>query len=198
MKEYHKINTLFKRDEKGKIIEGSWSMEEFWYLRHNTWVFTEKVDGTNIRVHLSPEGVRFGGRTDNAQMTTSIIDLLQKTFSGAHPEQAMTLYGEGYGPKIQSGGKYRPDQGFILFDVMIDGLWLRRDSVEQIAKEFFIETVPIIGHGSLEDAIEWVKSGVRSHWGDFLAEGIVMTPEVPLQTRRGERVIGKIKTRDFK
>lgn len=198
MKEYHKINTLFKRDEKGRIIEGSWAIEEFHYLKHNLWRFTEKVDGTNIRVHISPEGVRYGGKTDNAQIPTSLLDNLNKLFAGVHPENTMTLYGEGYGPKIQSGGKYRGDQGFVLFDVMIDGLWLRRDSVEDIAKQFGIETVPVIGRGNLEYAIDWVKNGVQSQWGDFVAEGIVMIPETELMTRRGERIIGKLKAKDFK
>lgn len=51
MKEYHKIQTCFKRDEKTKrIIEGDWTLPEFEYLKDCQWVFTEKVDGTNIRV----------------------------------------------------------------------------------------------------------------------------------------------------
>jgi hypothetical protein len=53
MKEYHKIQTIFKRDMTNKaksLFEGRWTMPEFEYLANNTWVFTEKVDGTNIRV----------------------------------------------------------------------------------------------------------------------------------------------------
>lgn len=51
MSEYHKINTLFKRDEKNLIIEGDYSCPEFAYLAENEWTWTEKVDGTNIRVN---------------------------------------------------------------------------------------------------------------------------------------------------
>ena len=51
MKEYHKIQSVFKRDiANGKIIEGKYSLPEFEYLKDNQWVFTEKVDGTNIRI----------------------------------------------------------------------------------------------------------------------------------------------------
>jgi hypothetical protein len=35
MNEYHKIHTIFKRDEKGKLIFGDFSRPEFEYLQHN-------------------------------------------------------------------------------------------------------------------------------------------------------------------
>ena len=53
MKEYHKIYTIFKRNPKTKyktLLEGKYSLPEFEYLKDCIWVFTEKIDGTNIRV----------------------------------------------------------------------------------------------------------------------------------------------------
>jgi len=53
MKEYHKIQTVFKRNPKNKLktlLHGNYSIPEFEYLKDNEWVFTEKVNGTNIRV----------------------------------------------------------------------------------------------------------------------------------------------------
>lgn len=47
MNEYHKIQTLFKRDmttKKKSLIEGQWTLPEFEYLANNRWIFTEKVD----------------------------------------------------------------------------------------------------------------------------------------------------------
>ena len=55
--EYHKITTLFERDSDTnfkKVIEGLYAKPEFKYLEGATWEFTEKVDGTNIRVVLTP------------------------------------------------------------------------------------------------------------------------------------------------
>ena len=49
MREYHKINSVFKRDERGNFIE-EYADDVFEYLKDNVWVFTEKVDGTNIVV----------------------------------------------------------------------------------------------------------------------------------------------------
>ena len=57
--------------------------------------------------------------------------------------------------------------------------------------------MPIIGHGSLVDAVVMAKSVLKSTFGDFMAEGIVVRPTVSLYTRSGNRIIGKIKTKDF-
>ncbi len=77
MNEYHKIETLFVRDMEGtkKLIEGEYRHPLVEYLKDNIWIFTEKVDGTNVRVHWDGHTVVFGGRTDNAQMPTVLFGL---------------------------------------------------------------------------------------------------------------------------
>jgi hypothetical protein len=67
--EYHKIQTIFKRDMASRrktLREGDWTLPEFEYLARNAWTFTEKVDGTNIRVIFKDGAVAFGGRTEDA------------------------------------------------------------------------------------------------------------------------------------
>lgn len=209
--EYHKIQTLFKRDlqaAKKSMIEGDWTTPELKYLADNEWEFTEKVDGTNTRIHWEPfmERVTFGGRTDNAQIPVKLLNYLQEAFhlsvfiDSEMPH--LTLFGEGYGPGIQSGGLYRVDQSFVLFDVVVHSddqdWWLQRLSVEDIADKLGIDSVPVIGSGTLFDAINKVKDGLTSEWGDFEAEGIVARPSVPMFDRKGQRIITKIKGRDFK
>ena len=82
MKEYHKIQSVYKRDEKThKFIEGQWSLPEFDYLKNNVWVWTEKVDGTNVRVIWDKEKLRFGGKSDNAQMPIFLLDRLNQIFT---------------------------------------------------------------------------------------------------------------------
>ena len=58
--EYPKIQTLFKRDDRNVIIEGDWSVPEFAYLADKPWRWTEKVDGTNIRLHWDGRKVTSG------------------------------------------------------------------------------------------------------------------------------------------
>ena len=212
MKEYHKIQTVFKRDEKTKhIIEGDYTLPEVEFLKDVTWVFTEKVDGTNIRVMWNGSSVVFGGKTEDAQIPVYLLYKLQELFEGTIKKQIfidsfgiepveVCLYGEGYGAKIQkAGASYIPDGvDFVLFDVKIGDLWLERENVVDIAKKFGIKVVPIIGEGTLTEAIEMVRKGFNSVWGDFVAEGIVARPKVELRNRRGERIIMKIKNRDFK
>jgi hypothetical protein len=79
-----------------------------------------------------------------------------------------------------------------------NSIWLERENVVDIAEKFGIRVVPIIGEGTLSEAIEMTRKGFKSVWGDFTAEGIVARPKVELLSRRGERIITKIKNRDFK
>jgi len=212
MKTYHKIQTIFKRDmaNKGKIIEGEYSLPEFEYLKDNSWVFTEKVDGTNIRVMWNGENVVFGGKTDNAQLPVFLLYKLQELFEGTQKKELfknvfdyenpqVCLYGEGYGAKIQKGGGNYIKGGvdFVLFDVMVSDWWLKGEDIQDIAEKLGIKIVPIIGKGTLGDMVEMTRSGFKSQWGDFQAEGIVARPEVELRTRNGDRIITKIKHKDF-
>lgn len=212
MNTYHKINTIFKRDmskSNNPIIIGDWSEPEFEFLANNQWVFTEKVDGTNIRVMWDGERITFGGKTDNAQMPAPLVERLTVTFLpmkelfaetfGTELGTSVCLYGEGYGAKIQKvGSLYRPDQDFVLFDIKIGNWWLNRPDVESIATKLNIDIVPIVGEGTLFDAIELVKVGMKSLWGDFISEGIVARPKVELKKRNGDRIITKIKTVDYR
>lgn len=213
MKQYHKIQTVYKRnpDNMRELYVGQYTLPEFEYLKDNIWVFDEKVDGTNIRVMWNGESVVFGGKSDNAQMPTFLLYKLQELFEGTtkkeifktlfvntEPDLKVCLYGEGYGAKIQSGGKYIPDGvDFVLFDVNINGFWMEREFVETVAKTFGIKITPIVGEGTLQDGIDMVKKGFNSKWGDFIAEGLILRPKVQILDRRGHRIITKIKNRDF-
>lgn len=209
MKEYHKIATVYLRDPETKfktLLKGQYAEPEFSYLANNEWVFTEKVDGTNIRVMVSMAGgpISFGGKTDNASIPAFLVEKLQERFL---PQAALLhemfpdggcLYGEGYGARIQKGGgNYRPDQDFVLFDVKVGDWWLQRSAVEDVSAKLTLDIVPIIGRGALSEMVEMARAGMQSRWGDFQSEGIVARPATELKTRNGKRIITKIKTKDF-
>ena len=208
MTPYHKIQSVFLRDPKEKhryLIQGEYTIPEFEYLKYNDWIFTEKVDGTNIRVMFHEGKVTLGGRTDGALIPAELTNHLIEVFTvqelnNVFPisETRVCLYGEGYGAKIQKGGgNYSSTQRFVLFDVKIDNTFLDRDNVEDIASSLGIDCVPIVGTGTLPDAVELCKKGFNSTWGDFQAEGIVARPRVELQTKLGNRIITKVKCKDF-
>lgn len=214
MIEYPKIKSIFKRDERThRVIEGDYSDPVFEYLYHTAWRWTEKIDGTNVRVMWGgeEETVRFGGRTENSQMPMTLVTCLGELFSTEYAvarfketfgTDPACLYGEGYGAKIQKGGgRYIPNgQGFCLFDVRVGDWWLKWGDVKDVAAKMDIEVATEIGVGSLGEAVAKAKEGFRSpvaYDSTLQAEGLVVRPMVDLRTRRGQRVMGKIKYKDF-
>lgn len=208
MREYHKIPTVFKRDPGTNfktLLDGQYATPALAYLRLNDWVFTEKVDGTNIRVMWHPgKGCTFQGKTDNAQIPAHLVNQLNEMFSGRlHRfggvfDGPVCLYGEGYGAKIQKGGgNYSDTQEFVVFDVKVGDWWLEWNSVEDIACKLDLRVVPVHSVGSLPKMVDIVGQGFKSAWGDFPAEGLVARPVVSLTARNGDRIITKLKTKDF-
>ena len=110
-----------------------------------------------------------------------------------------TLYGEGYGAGIQSGGYYRKDNSFIGFDVKVDDMYLLRENRDEIFNKLGVDIVPFMGTFTVDEAIEFVKKGFNSKVAEesHLAEGLVLRTPIGLQSRRGERIIFKVKTCDF-
>jgi ATP-dependent RNA circularization protein (DNA/RNA ligase family) len=208
MGEYPKIPTVYARDPATNyrtMIVGEFALPELEYLQNNIWEFTEKVDGTNIRVMFKDGVISFGGKTDNADIPVFLMAKLNEMFLPLQPkflelfnDAEVCLYGEGYGAKIQKGGgNYRQDQSFVLFDIRIGPWWLQRKDVDDIAVKLGLDSVPVIGEGTLHDMIEKVKAGFPSIWGNFMAEGIVARPKVELIARNGKRIITKSKHKDF-
>ena len=211
MERYHKIQTAYLRDPETNhktLLEGEWAKVEFGVLKDIGWYCTEKIDGTNIRVIWDGAEVAFKGKSDKASIPPHLLEQLTETFPAPKmykvfgvPESPMCLYGEGYGVKIQKGGNYMSDRvGFILFDVKIGVWWLKRWDIEGIADNLNVPIVPLIGVMRLEEAVRMVKEGFKSTIAEnknYMAEGLVMKPIVELFNRRGERVITKIKHKDF-
>ncbi len=151
MDEYPKINSVFKRDQKGKFTE-EYSTPEIEYLHFLDWRWDEKVDGTNVRVHWDQEKslVKFAGRTERSELPSRLVDKLiglfaTKIFEGADLP-TMTLYGEGYGAKIQKGGENYISDGcdFVIFDIKCGGLWLKRSDTINIAIKLMVNFIPSI------------------------------------------------------
>ncbi len=214
--DYPKIQTLFKRDEQNRIIETEYTMDEFRYLENNLWECTEKIDGTNIHVDFEVfeggEMIVFQGRTRKAEIPNHLKEYLIETFTSERLREAVPgfcendfcgkLFGEGYGMKIQKGGNYMKDRvGFILFDVYINGWWLFRKDCEEIAAKMQIPIVPLVGYKTIPEAIELVRTGFPSLIAEnrqYQAEGLVLKTPCGLKARNGERIITKLKTKDFR
>ena len=228
---YPKIETLFTRDKYTfKVIPGKFRNEAYSLIKE--WEWTEKIDGTNIRITYDEcplpcefdkksnisrkqvrkvveyeggyRGIKYDGRTDAAELPGGVVDYLDNKLSTTiileeFQDKKVVIYGEGYGGKIQKGGGYSQTQKFIVFDIFIDGFWLKRADVEEICNKLGLDLVPIILTGSLNEAVHIVKHGFMSKLGDgsVKSEGLIGRTKVPLFTHHGQRLITKLKTCDF-
>ena len=215
---YSKIQGLYKRytegDKKGKFIIGDYSEPEFELLKDITWLWEEKLDGTNLRVEITRHrlcpDVTIKGKTEKSQIPEHLLDKMKEMinkdkifelFPQSEELPDVTIFGEGIGYKIQNGCKYfggKKVVGFVVFDINIAGTWMTRETKEEMCEKLDLPIVPIIGQGNINTAIMQVKNGFTSTYGAFEAEGLVIRPFFELRNRRGRRIITKIKTIDFK
>ena len=211
MKEYHKIETLYKRDMDGtkKLIIGDFRNPAIEMIKDCKWIGKEKIDGTNIRVYWDGHKVQFNGRTDKANLHGHHVDYLRNTFCTPEAEQIFEenfgdkevfLFGEGYGAGIQKcGALYRPDKAFILFDVCVNNMYLPMGAIEEIATAFNILPVKVLKTGTINELVEFVKSKPTSECSieQQVVEGIVASPHIELRDQYGQRMVVKIKVADF-
>jgi len=133
--EYHKIETLYERDEKTHRLKPDLILKNRVYGIVNPWVWTEKIDGTNIRVMwqrwvaqcghyimskdqnfcgecgsavgvLADRGrVFFGGKTDNAQIHA---DLVKWLYAHITADSMAAAFSEDIGSAVIYGEGYGP------------------------------------------------------------------------------------------
>jgi hypothetical protein len=204
MTEYHKIETLYERDPKTfKVIPTALRNPVYGLIKE--WEFTEKIDGTNIRCMWQDGKLTLGGKTDSAQIHADLVRWLYDNVSAEKlaeifPDTTAVIYGEGYGAGIQKGANYNPTKKFIVFDVLVAGKWwLNWANTCDVARKLGLEVVPFIGTMTLEAATEMVHQGFQSRLADgkARAEGLVGRTAEPLFDKKGDRLIVKLKTRDF-
>ena len=209
MNKYPKIENVFVRDPKThKLIVNQYRNPIFESLRFARWDVTEKLDGMNIRI-MRPafaERLRLAGRSDQAQIPWGIQKWFEDHYrdlqAGLNQEDWMPfpvcLYGAGIGPGIQKAGdKYGHEQRVVAFDLIIGGRWATYDEMSSYL-EPCIEVVDRLPCFTLVDAINHAMRPFDSHHGSGKAKGVIAKPTHELRDQRGNRIITKIKTQDFK
>jgi hypothetical protein len=204
--QYPKINSAFKRDEKGKMLFGEYSSIEFIALKDAQWSAAEKIDGTNIR--LFKDGT-FRGRTDratfNPEQEVVLLKWAQK-FKEANLPDGAVMYGELYGKDIQAAGRdYSDEYEFCAFDIWLGNRWFDMGELHA-----FCDPVFPAAHGrgcmSLDDwTVCFVKGYYKKSYHTHSAcavkdvcEGVVLRPLCTLLDAQGNRIITKLKHKDFK
>lgn len=190
--------------------EGGYACPEF--AVQKKWRVQEKIDGTNIRIMIfggncvdSNPSIEFKGRTNKAQLHPKLLAALQAIdfthFFAAFPGRSAIFFGEGFGAGIQSGGIYRPDMSFILFDVYLSGRWSTREEVSQFAEMLNLETPHDFGLMTEDEIVSFVKSKPRGKYGNgnYILEGVIARSEplVRFNTMSANPVAWKLKVKDF-
>ena len=93
--------------------------------------------------------------------------------------------------------KARANALYNIFARWTDKGYNKRHAIEDIARALGIDAVPIVFEGTLDEAVAYVKTCPQSTIGTAPMEGIVCKPIVDVLTRNKERVIVKIKVKDF-
>ena len=173
--------------------------------------------------------IRIAGKTDNAQIPKNLLKHMQEKYTNEKILGALglkefipvsewksnynwddyskiptiyTIYGEGYGEGIQSGGWYiKGGNEFIVFDVKVNDIYLKTEARDEIATKLGAPIVPFKGYFTLDEAIDYVRKGFRSVVAENpevkMAEGLVLRTDLGLRNRMGNRLIVKIKYEDF-
>ena len=173
--------------------------------------------------------VRYAGKTDNAQIPKNLLKHMEEKYPKEKVLTALglkefipvsewdidhnwleydqipniyTIYGEGYGEGIQSGGWYiKGGNEFIVFDVKVNDIYLKTDARDEIATKLGAPIVPLMGYFTLDEAIDFVRKGFRSQVAQNpevkMAEGLVLRTDLGLRNRMGKRLIVKVKYEDF-
>ena len=205
--EYPKIKNVFKFDEKYRTILSL--NEPYESLKSISWYGSEKCDGMNIRINWDGHRISIAGHTEKSvvpdHMMKYLSDLfltqeMEYVFEQIFEDKEVTIFGEGYGYKIQTNGdKYIKDKvSFIVFDIHISDYWLERKNVEDICERMNLPIVPIVFNGTLDEAKEYV----RNHPASILSsehemEGLVLRPKVNIFDRNGFFITCKLKYRDM-
>lgn len=180
---------------KNAIIIGDYSLPEFKYLKNCVWDVTEKIDGTNMSYEIFFYGdgeiaaINIHGKTENANIPKDLLAVMESkmqelqdngTFTEAFKRTSkdedgnevytwpkkVTIFGEGYGAKIQGGGRYSASPKFIVFDITIENnngedVYLLHNNVKDICDKLGLDMVHYYGHMTIDDAESIIQTIAR-------------------------------------
>lgn len=214
MNTYQKIETLFEFDLATKQFIDKFYNPLVEQLKDYTWVFTEKIDGTNLRIHWDGYNLTYSGRTDDANFSEEqslwiesniVTKEIEQVFEQIFKDKWITIYGELYGKNIQKRGRFYSDNyQFKVFDIMLPILekplkekYVSRKVMESICKSLGYDTVPILFEGTINEGLSYVLNNDKSSFSEASLEGVVGKIKYDLLDENGKRIIIKIKKRDL-
>lgn len=222
MFKYPKIQSPWKRDKDGKFDFNEFTNTTLKMLATTPMCAQEKIDGTNVRVMYDGGGsVWYGGRTDKAETLkqwSDLGDFVQKSFplnkmQEVFGDKKVVVFGEGTSPAIQKAGNtYGLSAHFWLFDVVeLDENgkphWWPRSALDGLASKFHVTSPKYLSNLiTIWEIADMLDKRAKGEFEDVFkeifprenVEGFVLRPMEELVDPRGNRVITKVKVKDFK
>lgn len=207
MMQYPKNNSLYKRDPKTHTFLDELSEEAFGNIKR--WSVQEKIDGTNIRIHITKDeagqvSFRIKGRNEDSQIPKELNDYIYSHMMNLKIQEMKPftawLFGEGCGPKIQTNGhKYSLSPTFMLFDVFMNGNWCSRADVELCAHLFGFRTPQYFPIMTMEEAEAFVKTNPFSisSIDERIIEGVICRAYPMVLNIHHSPLMFKLKCCDF-
>lgn len=175
------------------------------YLSDKPWIMKRKLDGENLRIMWDGEQALWNGKSDNFQCSSALTDYMNNTFLEEIFEEKfgrdkrVYIFGEHMGPKSQGNELGLGNSECVIYDVKVNGTWLKPMDIISVAGYFgcktcydFMGNIPMDLSKTLSEYIAEVSLGIYEDW-----EGIVCVPLVECCYPTGERVICKIKNKDY-
>jgi RNA ligase (TIGR02306 family) len=177
---------------------------------------TEKLHGTNCRLGLVLDDGEFKlvagshkvRRTSGEglywePMDEAVMNLLTELCDEKH---SVVVFGEIFGPGIQDLDYGRPDHGFRVFDISVDGVYLDWDAILAACGPCGVHTVPLLYvgpyHAKLVEELTYgptVVSDAEDIRSKFKGrEGVVVTSLYEQVAPRGGRMIVKSVSADYR
>lgn len=182
----------------------------------------DKMTLDTIKGHTDKS--QFNQRTKDYLEKTFCTPEAETIFEDLYGENPVNVYGEFCSKDYNQNYGFL-DGIFFPFDVQNGetGKWWPRDAVETFAQRFNLKPVPVVFVGTIKQAVEWVKN-VELIWnqkkesqatkinnigvwyknyitdtakGFYPVEGLVGRPIVELLNANGERIITKVKCKDY-
>lgn len=207
---FQKIYAPFgRKNPKDRLVDTSIysrNWVEMFYKNNIPMLASEKVDGTSVGIVWDGERISFIGHTDKSQFAPRYLEYLQSRFGTKEFEacveeifedKSVILYGEGIS-KDYNVHYGCPDGEFIFYDVQLaNGKFMNRTALVEIAEKLGMKT-PYEEVMTMQQAIDYVKQRPMSKLDSSVhMEGLVLRPTVELYTSNDERIICKVKVKDF-
>ena len=160
-------------------------------LEYETYVITEKINGSNLQWFFRPhEAVMAGSRNNFLSLSDSFQGVRISDLLGAHYEVldsvqgladrlniTVRLFGELFGPGIQKGVRYGGEKRVLYFGIMLNDILMPFRELERFIPPMHLVPIVAIVEG-LENAVEFDTrfDSLVMREPNNICEGVVMQP----------------------